>query len=146
MNVSPMLIGNFVIVLGIIVIIYVFVILTAKRLGNKRYGKADAVVDSIKLIPKSGDPEKKVKCPVISFRAKDVDIKTQLFEYACDEDKDCKLSEGDTIKIFYEPSRPDRAYPEADMILRRGYYIFGFVMGAVVIAAGVYLRTINFYK
>ena len=146
MNVSPELIGDFVIALGVLVIFYVLFVATAKRMKNKRYGKAEAVVGSIKLLPKSGGPEKKIKCPVITFKAKDTDVTTQLFDLACDEDKECSLKEGDTVKIFYEPRRPDRVYPEEDMKPKKGYYIFGFVMGVVVIAIGVYLHTIDLYK
>ncbi len=146
MNVSPKLIGNFIIVLGMLVLLYLFISALKKRADNKQFGRAEATVEKIRELPKNGDKDKKVKCPVVSFKAGEDEIKTGLYEYACDEDKTCKLSEGDSVRIVYERKRPDRIFPETEVKFKKAQIIFGSISGVLLIAAGAVIRNIDFYK
>ena len=119
---------------------------TIKRTRNKKFAKTEAVVEKIKELPKNGEPEKKVKCPVVSFKAGETEMKACLYDFACDEDKVCKLGEGDSVKIVYERKRPDRIFPDSEIRFRKVQMIFGAVVGVMLIAAGVIIRGFNFYK
>lgn len=146
MTFSPKLAGSFVIMLGVFVLMYVIVYFFAKRAAAKRYGRAEATVDKIKLIPKNGEPDKKLKCPVISFKAGEEEIKTMYYDGVCDEDKECRFGEGDSLTVAYEKKRPDRVFPESDLRLKKVQMIISSVIAVILIVAGAVLRNVDLYK
>ena len=132
--------------LGALIIVYIMFAVFAKRQKRKQYKTAEAKVAEIKALPARSEKEKAQKYPVVSFTVEDTDIKTELFDLACDEDREPLFAEGDTIMILYEPHRPDRAFPADDLRIKKPQLITGAVVALLTIAAGIVITQLDLYK